>query len=93
MRTVLSRIYDFCEFRWKNEPYFSYGRKTVHFIAYIEPYDILGEHKLTYLHINLLTLRLKHSPQPPILKNPHPTFLPQCERPSFTLMKKQQTQL
>ena len=29
-------------------------------------------------------LRPKYSPQSPILKHPQPTFLPQCERPSFT---------
>jgi hypothetical protein len=29
-------------------------------------------------------LRPKYSPQHPILKYPQPTFLPQCERPSFT---------
>jgi hypothetical protein len=26
----------------------------------------------------------KYSPQHPILKHSQPTFLPQCERPSFT---------
>ena len=30
------------------------------------------------------TLRPKYSPQHPILKSPQSTFLPQCERPSFT---------
>ena len=29
-------------------------------------------------------LRAKYSPQHPILKHPLPTFLPQCEWPSFT---------
>ena len=29
-------------------------------------------------------LRTKYSPQYPIFKHPQPTFLPQCERPSFT---------
>jgi hypothetical protein len=29
-------------------------------------------------------LRLKYPPPQPILKRPQPTFLPQCERPSFT---------
>jgi len=28
--------------------------------------------------------RSEYSPQHPILKHPQPTFLPQCERPSFT---------
>ena len=32
-------------------------------------------------------LRSKYSPQHPILKHPQPTFLPQCERPSFTPMQ------
>ena len=29
-------------------------------------------------------LRHKYSPQHPIFKHPKPTFVPQCERPSFT---------
>ena len=32
----------------------------------------------------LVPLRPQYSPQNPILKHPHPSFLPQCERPSFT---------
>ena len=32
----------------------------------------------------LVPLRPKYSPQQPILKHPQPTFLPQCQRPSFT---------
>ena len=32
----------------------------------------------------LTPLRSKYSPQHPILKYLQPTFLPQCERPSFT---------
>ena len=32
----------------------------------------------------LVPLRAKHSPQRSILKHPQPTFLPQCEQPSFT---------
>jgi hypothetical protein len=32
----------------------------------------------------LVHLRPKYSPQHPILTFPKPTFLPQCERPSFT---------
>ena len=31
-----------------------------------------------------MSLRPKYSPQHPILKHPQPTFLPQCQRPSFT---------
>ena len=33
----------------------------------------------------LVPPRPKYSPQHPILKHSQPTFLPQCERPSFTL--------
>jgi len=55
---VLSRIYNICEFRRKIEPYFSYGCKTIHFSAYSEPYDILGENKLTCLRTYLLTYLL-----------------------------------
>ena len=32
----------------------------------------------------LVPLRPKYPPQHPILKHPQPTFLPQCQRPSFT---------
>jgi len=32
----------------------------------------------------LIPLRPKYSPQHPILKHPQPTFLTQCQRPSFT---------
>ena len=32
----------------------------------------------------IVPLRPKYSPQHPILKHPQPTFLPQCQRPSFT---------
>jgi hypothetical protein len=35
----------------------------------------------------LVLLRPKYSPQNPILKHPHPTFLSQCQRPSFTPIK------
>jgi hypothetical protein len=31
----------------------------------------------------LVPLRLKYSPQHPILKYPQPTFLPQCKRPKY----------
>ena len=33
-------------------------------------------------------LRPKYSPQHPILKHPQPSFLPQCEQPSFTPIQK-----
>jgi hypothetical protein len=32
----------------------------------------------------LVPLRPKYSPQHPILTHPLPTFVPQCQRPSFT---------
>jgi hypothetical protein len=32
--------------------------------------------------------RPKYSPQHPILKQPQPTFLPQCERQGFTPIRK-----
>jgi len=43
------------------------------------------------IHLNIILpstsgfsiLRPKYSPQHPILKHPQPTFLPQCQRPSF----------
>ena len=37
----------------------------------------------------LVPLRLKYS-QHPILKHPQPTFLPQCEQPSFTPIQNRQ---
>jgi hypothetical protein len=52
---------------------------------------ILGEYRLfssslcNFLHSrHLVPLRPKYSPQHPILKHTQPTFLPQCQRPSFT---------
>ena len=36
------------------------------------------------LPCHLVSPRPKYSPQHPILKYPQPTFLPQCQRPSFT---------
>ena len=36
------------------------------------------------LPCRLVPLRAKYSSQYPILKHPHPVFLPHCERPSFT---------
>ena len=40
--------------------------------------------QLSPLPYYLVPLRPKYSPQHPIFKHPQPTFLPQCERPSFT---------
>ena len=39
------------------------------------------------LPCHLVPLRLKYLPQHPILRQPQPTFLPECERPSFTPMQ------
>jgi hypothetical protein len=39
--------------------------------------------KFSLLPYYLDPLRHKYSPQYPILKRPQPTFLPQCQRPSF----------
>jgi hypothetical protein len=36
----------------------------------------------------LVHLRPKYSAQNPILRHPHPTFFPQCERQSFTPIQK-----
>jgi hypothetical protein len=47
----------------------------------------------SFLHSRcLIPLRPKHSPQRPILKHPVPTFIPHCQRPTFT-HKKQQAKL
>jgi hypothetical protein len=40
----------------------------------------------------LVRLKPKCLPQHPILEHPHPRFLPQCERPSFTPVQKQNRQ-
>jgi hypothetical protein len=39
--------------------------------------------KFSLLPCYLELLSLKYSPQHPILKHSQPTFLPQCQRPSF----------
>ena len=36
----------------------------------------------------LVSLRIKCLPQNPFIEHPQPIFLPQCERPSFTLIQK-----
>ena len=43
----------------------------------------------TFLHnpSYLIPLRLKYSPQHPIVTHPQPTFLPQCDQPCFTPMQ------
>jgi hypothetical protein len=40
--------------------------------------------KFSPLPCYLVPLRPKYSPQHPILKHHHPTFLAQCQRPCFT---------
>jgi len=53
-----------------------------------EEYRSLSSSLCNFLHSRyLVPLRAKYSPQSPILKHPQPTFLPQHERPSFTLIK------
>jgi len=49
-------------------------------------YRSLSSSLCSFLHSPcfLVPLRSKYSPQHPILKHAQPTFLPQCERPSFT---------
>ena len=50
-----------------------------------EQYRSLSSSLCSFLHsCYLVPLRSKYSPQHPILKHPQPTFLPQCQRPSFT---------
>ena len=51
-----------------------------------EQYRSLSSSLCSFLHspCHLVPLSPKYSPQHPILKHPQPTFLPQCERPSFT---------
>ena len=41
------------------------------------------------IHSYLVPLRIKYSHQHPIVKQPQPTFLPQCRRPSFTPIQKE----
>jgi hypothetical protein len=48
-----------------------------------EVYRPLSSSICSFLH-SPVPLRLKYSPQRPILKHPHPTFLPQCRRSSCT---------
>jgi hypothetical protein len=66
---------------------------TLHIIDIESTQTLLGEEYrspssslCSFLH-SPVTLSLtvpKYPPQHPILKHPHPTFLPHCERPSFT---------
>ena len=54
-------------------------------IIFGEQYRSLSSSLCSFLHsCYLVPLRLKYSPQHPILKHPQPTFLPQCQRPSIT---------
>ena len=54
-----------------------------------EKYWVKSSSSCSFLHspCYLVSLRPKYSPQHPILKNPQPRFLPQCERPSFIPIK------
>ena len=56
---------------------------------------ILGEEQrslsyslCSFLHSHVTSSILGYFPQHPILKHPHPTFLHQCQRPSFTPTQK-----
>ena len=50
-----------------------------------EQYESLSSSLCSFLHsCYLVLLRSKYSSQHPILKHSQPTFLPQCQRPSFT---------
>ena len=50
-----------------------------------EEYRSLSSSLCSFLHPPVTSsLWPKYSPQHPIFKNPQPTLLPQCERPSFT---------
>jgi hypothetical protein len=54
-----------------------------------EQYRSLSSSLWIFLHslFFLVPLRPKYSPQYPILKQPKPMFLSQCERPRFTPIK------
>jgi len=49
-----------------------------------EGYRSLSSSLCSFSPCYLVPLRPKYFPQLPILKHPQPTYLPQCERPSFT---------
>ena len=49
-----------------------------------DPWKILSIIQFSPFPCYLIPLRPKYVSQHPILKHPQPTFLPQCERPSFT---------
>ena len=52
-------------------------------IIFGEEYRVLIFSLCSFLHFRyLVPLRPKYSPYHPILKQPQPTFLPQCDRPS-----------
>jgi hypothetical protein len=52
-----------------------------------EQYKSLSSSLCSFLHSrHLVRLKPKYSPQHPILKHPQSSFLPQCMRPSFTLI-------
>jgi hypothetical protein len=46
-------------------------------------YRSLGSSLCSFLHSPVISSLLGPNIQPPILKHPQPTFLPQCEKPSF----------
>ena len=60
-----------------------------------EEYRSLSFSLCSFLHspVTSSLFRPKYSPQRPILKHAQPTFLPQCERPSFTTIQEKQAKL
>ena len=55
-------------------------------IIFDEEYGLLSSSLCSFLHspCYLISLRLKHSPQHPILKHPQSTLSSQCQHPTFT---------
>ena len=53
---------------------------------FVEQYRSLSSSLCSFLYSSATSSLLgpKYSPQHPLLKHPQPTFLPQCEGPSFT---------
>ena len=51
---------------------------------YLVSTDLAPHYVIFSIHCYLVPLRPRYSPKQPTLTHPQPTFLPQCERPSFT---------
>jgi hypothetical protein len=73
-------------------PHARYAPRSSHFPRFDLPNSTEWGEKIIKLLIMqfsplscyLVPLRTRYSPQHPILRHSQPTFLPQCERPSFT---------